>query len=540
MLSQVNQRFRAALDVPKEVQLKKLFNILEKNSGTVIGQRYKFSRLTSVSEYQRAVPLSTYPDYCDYISQIKEGRPKVLTAERVSRLHLTSGTAGNSKCIPFTQGLKREFFAGIGPWVANLIKFYPEILKGRHYWVLSPFCAPPAHELSEVPIGFDQDNEYLPQLFKFAHRKRAVVPANLAQVSEAEEFYLLTGLFLLLAKDLSLISLWSPSSMSLILEAIVSNRDRILRYIFEGGKYTNRSLRFNFRAEKKLARLLDKQLPLGLSDISSFNWNIVWPALRLISCWGDAWSKPLARKLREMFPESSIQDKGLLATEAFITLPYIARNQSAAAPLLSIVSHFFEFRDLISGGIYLVDELKLGRDYEVIVTTAGGLYRYLLGDKVRVEGFYKKTPCLAFLGRVGVVSDLCGEKLDNDLAEATLLKVCELNHLNPALMFLAPLINSNPARYCLFIDSNACVDVEKIADDLDRGLRNNFYYDQCRRAQQLGAPEIYPLSKLEQSKYWEIKAGSQRVSTVKWRALETSNEWESVFSVENKKRAGNL
>jgi hypothetical protein len=45
------------------------------------------------------------------------------------------------------------------------------------------------------------------------------------------------------------------------------------------------------------------------------------------------------------------------------------------------------------------------------VATPGGLYRYDLGDRVRVRGFVKSAPMLEPTGRVGIVGDLAGEKL---------------------------------------------------------------------------------------------------------------------------------
>ena len=57
-----------------------------------------------------------------------------------------------------------------------------------------------------------------------------------------------------------------------------------------------------------------------------------------------------------------------------------------------------------------LEKLRKGNEYEVVVTTSGGLWRYRLGDRVLVDGFVQKTPSLRFLGRPGNVSDLFGEK----------------------------------------------------------------------------------------------------------------------------------
>jgi len=98
--------------------------------------------------------------------------------------------------------------------------------------------------------------------------------------------------------------------------------------------------------------------------------------------------------------------KGLLATEGVVSIPLMGY----AAPVLCVNSAFFEFVD-DAGCIRLAADLEHDACYEVILTTANGLYRYRLGDRVRVIGSAGRTPLLSFLGRAGVVSDLCGEKL---------------------------------------------------------------------------------------------------------------------------------
>ncbi|MCO5563232.1 hypothetical protein L7F22_016869 [Adiantum nelumboides] len=78
----------------------------------------------------------------------------------------------------------------------------------------------------------------------------------------------------------------------------------------------------------------------------------------------------------------------------------------------------------------LVDlvNVKLGQQYEVVVTTFAGLYRYRVGDCVQVTGFHNKAPQFRLLGRKNVVLSIGIEKTD----DATLHKaVCtaKVRHL---------------------------------------------------------------------------------------------------------------
>ena len=62
---------------------------------------------------------------------------------------------------------------------------------------------------------------------------------------------------------------------------------------------------------------------------------------------------------------------------------------------------FFEFIPIEIGdsGILFADQVEVGKSYEVIITTVSGLYRYRLGDVVKVVGFFNNTPLLEFLYR---------------------------------------------------------------------------------------------------------------------------------------------
>ena len=48
----------------------------------------------------------------------------------------------------------------------------------------------------------------------------------------------------------------------------------------------------------------------------------------------------------------------------------------------------------------LIDEVKQGQSYELVLTTPGGLYRYRNGDVVEVVGFHEKCPVIQFKYRL--------------------------------------------------------------------------------------------------------------------------------------------
>jgi hypothetical protein len=85
-----------------------LLTTIRNNTKTAFGQKHHFERITSVQDYQGAVPVTSYEDYTPYISRIMKGDTNVLTADPVRPLNLSSGTSSASKLLPFTARLQRE------------------------------------------------------------------------------------------------------------------------------------------------------------------------------------------------------------------------------------------------------------------------------------------------------------------------------------------------------------------------------------------------------------------------------------------------
>ena len=67
-----------------------------------------------------------------------------------------------------------------------------------------------------------------------------------------------------------------------------------------------------------------------------------------------------------------------------------------------------------NGSTYLLNELKNGKIYTVILTTSGGLYRYNTHDLIKITGFYKNLPIIEFISRDNNVSDFFGEKISEN------------------------------------------------------------------------------------------------------------------------------
>jgi hypothetical protein len=234
----------------------------------------------------------------------------------------------------------------------------------------------------------------------------------------------------------------------------------------------------------------------------------LWPRLELVSCWDQGSSRRQAEALRARLRGVRVQGKGLLATEGVVTIPL----EGLAMPVLAVDSAFYEFRD-DAGRCFCAPEVAVGSEYEVLITTEAGLYRYALGDRVRVAGFAGEAPLLEFLGRGACVSDLCGEKLSEDFVLGA------LQPLELAFAMLAP--SAARDRYLLVIDADE-VGAERaaaLAASAERRLCCNPQYAYARRLGQLGALEPRRCERPLQAWLAQGMARGQRLGDIKPPAL---------------------
>ena len=115
----------------------------------------------------------------------------------------------------------------------------------------------------------------------------------------------------------------------------------------------------------------------------------------------------------EYFGETPVRDVGLIASEGRMTIPI---EDGTPAGILDIRHHYFEFipeeqAELAQPETVEATELIEGQNYFILLTTAGGLYRYNISDLVRCVGYHGRAPLIEFLNKGAHYSSLTGEKL---------------------------------------------------------------------------------------------------------------------------------
>lgn len=487
--------FQFALRHPRRAQERILRRLIRQNRETVFGRRHHFASIRSLSDFAKHVPLAEYEDFAGAIAAIRHGEPFALTAENPLLLEPTSGSTGVAKLIPATAAVRHEFAAAVQPWIAWLYLAHPSLFFGRQYWAISPNTPAPAPDTpTAVPIGFADDADYLGFAGRLLSRGILAVPGELRHVADSEAFAQLTLLFLLKEKKLRLISVWHPSYLTLLLDAMPKHLPAILSAlrtgILPGGAKIPPDL--HARLGRHLRKAPRRAAEIEALDLISHPEAIrcLWPRLSVISCWEGPRSEPWLGKLRALFPQSVIQGKGLMATEGCVTLPTGCGRLRPCA----VRSHYLEFIDSDTGNVHPAWDVQQGRDYSVVITTGGGLWRYRLHDQVHFVGFCHATPCLEFIVKDNAVSDLVGEKLDERHAAEALAAAEAATGIRPDFAMLAPAIYPHEFEcgYSLLLEFSALPPdladtAQRWTDVVESELCRNYHYAHARRLGQLRA-----------------------------------------------------
>ncbi|HEX7288556.1 MAG TPA: GH3 auxin-responsive promoter family protein [Candidatus Angelobacter sp.] len=524
-------RFRDAVKRVESEQQALLKRLLTANAATEFGRAHGFSSIQSVREYQERVPLRDYEGFRELVDRISAGQPNVLTREPIRLLEPTGGSAGAAKLVPYTASLQREFQRAIRSWIADLFLHDPKLLSGQAYWSVSPATMADARTPSGIAIGFEDDSAYVGGWQRRLVQSAMAVPGALRGIRDMKAFQYLTLLYLVRSSRLKLISVWNPTFLSLLVDHLPEWGDELAHDLEHG------TSRFAAALPEHLRRMLRPQerraaelrSALRLASAAERHASL-WPELRLISCWTQANAATPAAHLKTLFPQASMQGKGLIATEGFVSFPVSGHADAA----LAVRSHFLEFLPADSSGEVgdtpqLAHELERGQRYAVVLTTGGGLYRYLLEDLVEVTGHLDECPLVRFVGRLGKVSDWFGEKLNEAHVTEALQDAFRALAITPDFAMLA-CDTRRPASYVLYIDAAEPDEVlTRSAARIDACLRSNFHYHYARELGQIAAVRVFRARAAAETYLLTAVEKGQRAGNVKPPALDKRDGWSSIF-----------
>ena len=435
---------------------------------TGLSKTSKWSSFSKDSSYEnliQKIPVRSYLDFSSEIDDQRQSKKPVLTCE-VVRFEPTSGSTQSRKWIPYSKAFLKELNTAAIAWMGDLYQNHPEIKNGRHYWSLSWL----PQELRSLTSS--DDSELFPWYQRVILQKTMASSPKIASLPDADAAWWATLVSLASCKDLTLVSVWSPTFWLKVIEDLQIHWEEISHAV-SGGQWG----RYQDLLKAHLGQLTSRDLR-SISPLQKDFLNQLWPQLKIITSWDSSTSTSWALKIKILFPHVTFQGKGLWATEGVVTIPFQEKK------VLALNSHFFEFRDLESQEIFPSWNLTLGREYQPILWTSTGLLRYALPDRLRMTSTLKGTPCFEFIGRLQSV-DLVGEKISAEWVQ-------NLFSDNLDWQAWALVASANPApKYYLFHRSDKNIEI-------DAALSSLHHYKVAREIGQLHKAEAIFVSDFEQ------------------------------------------
>jgi jasmonic acid-amino synthetase len=452
---QIIDKFEAMTKDAESVQRETLKAILERNSGTEYLQKWNLNgRFDDPQHFKSCVPLVTYADMALYIQRIADGDTSpVLTTDRISVISLSSGTTnGKRKVVPFNDKLLADTFQIYYISGAYRARLFPIKPGGRVLEFV--YGSKESSTKGGLVASTATTNIYRSESFKIYKKNIQILGCSPDEVifgfdsRQSMYCHILCGL--LYSNEVQFMSSTFSYSIVEAFRTFEQDWQQLCNDIKEGKlneKITVPSMRASVSKLLKPDPDLADAIYNKCKNIG--NWHgvipLLWPNAKYIISIMTGAMEPYLRKLRHY-----AGDLPLLTSEYGATEGWIAANidptSSPENTIYTVVPDigYFEFiplhlrheglkldnsvatADYIESEPVGLTEVKVGQEYEVVLTTFAGLYRYRLGDVVKVTGFYNSSPQLSYICRKNLILTVNIDKTTEKDLQISVDKATEL------------------------------------------------------------------------------------------------------------------
>jgi hypothetical protein len=475
------QGFAELCERADSVQETLLLDLVRRNADSRFGREHGFERIASVDDFRRQVPLRDWNGIEPYVTALVEGEPDVLTqGQPVARFVMTSGTTGKPKLIPANEATQTANGVTMALRLLGVLRDHPEVLQGD---ILALANAPVAGQTAHgIPYG-SASGMTMTRAPAELQRRFAYPPAVLEIKDPASRVYAM--LRFALERDLTLAIGNNPLNFTQLFDQLPVHAETFIADIASGTVSTPTPLPADLRRRLEDELQPNPERAAELRALEALTARSVWPNLRLIVCWKTGLMGRFLADLAERCPPGTVfREYGYGASEGLLTLPM---SDETSAGVLAIHSLFFEFLpeetpQTPDAPTLLAHELEVGQRYQLILTSAAGLYRYCLGDLVEVTGFQGRAPLVTFLRKVGDVLNLVGEKLD--ARQVALAMESAQGATGAAIRHFQWVADEASLSYELCVEPAATADEtvwRQLVESFDRELRTLSYGYNLRR-----------------------------------------------------------
>jgi hypothetical protein len=425
-LSQIEEWIEHPVNIQREV----LQELVTAAQYTEFGRKYNFDKLFSLKAFKETVPVHEYDDLKPYIQRMMEGEEHILWNTPIKWFAKSSGTTSEkSKFIPVSEeSLEKGHYQAAKDVLTLYYKFNPEseLLTGKGLVIGG------SHQVNQL----NSDISY------------GDLSAVLLQNTPFWGHWLRTP-------DLSvaLLDEWEEKIEKLALTTINENVTSI------SGVPTWTLVLF-----KRILEITGKQ-----------NLKEVWPKLELYLHGGVSFV-PYRQQFKKLIGADIYYLEMYNASEGF----FAAQNVPGEEGMLLYTNHgiFYEFMPVDEYGkkhpqTIGLEDVVLNKNYGIVISTNGGLWRYVVGDTVQ---FVSKDPYKILVsGRLKHFMNAFGEEVIVDNSDKAIALASEktgaiVNDYTAAPIYFSD--NSNGAHEWLVEFEKEPNDLQHFIYELDAALKN--------------------------------------------------------------------
>ncbi|MEY4329948.1 MAG: hypothetical protein RL609_696 [Bacteroidota bacterium] len=402
--------------------------LMEKLSLTEYGRKFGIEKLTTYQQFAERVPVASFEDFLPYIERNQRGEQSLLWPGDIRWFAKSSGTTSNvSKFIPMSyEIMEHNHFEGSKEAVTQFFGFYPEgkIFGGKGLLIGG---TTKQNEGQDYYFG-DLSGILMVHLPSWANWKST--PDVEVATLESWEEKLEKMVEIIKDEDVTSVSgvpTWTAVVMQRVLE--VTGKQNILE---------------------------------------------VWPNFELF-IHGGVNFEPYREQFKAFLPSSQVKYlETYNASEGFFGIQYQADRSELV--LLTHLGIFFEFYPATEvpsiHNIVPLSAVKPGINYAVIISTVGGLWRYIIGDTIQFHGLDPFT--FKITGRTKLFINAFGEELVIENAETAIAMACKeldaiVTDYTAAPVYLDQ--NENPGHEWLIEFAKPPADLKAFTELLDRELQ---------------------------------------------------------------------
>lgn len=431
------------LEKPWEKQLQTFDYIISHGRNTYFGEKNNFDQIKNPEDFKRLVPIMGYDDLKPYLDLIINAqKPNVLWDTPVKWFAMSSGTTNDkSKYIPVTkESLKYCHYRGGHHMLALYAKHFPE----NRFMFGKALVLGGSQQLNTIGEGIftgDISSVLVKNLPWWVKRRRT--PEEISLIPDWNEKLQRLTDYTIKQDIRSLLGV--PSWMLVLLKKITEDTGQ------------------------------------SISDI--------WPNLEVFFHGGVSFV-PYREQYEKLIQSPKMNYwETYNASEGYFGIQYSPHSSDLLLLLDNQV--FYEF--IPNGQWHMehpktltLDEVEVGVKYAMLISTSGGLWRYLLGDTIE---FTSVEPHLfKIAGRTKHFINAFGEELMIDNAEAALQEACKLTNSKITEYTAGPVFfgdNNNGAHEWLIEFETEPTDLELFTRALDASLKSHNSDYEAKRSSDL-------------------------------------------------------